>query len=564
MAAGGMQRAEQEQLPTVSTPATAMRYRDVGAAADWLCAAFGFETQTVLTDDSGRTLYAQLTFGRALLMLAPVGDSPIEKFMKQPDEVGGAETQSIYFVIADADAHHARARAAGAEVVLPVEDDDFGGRGYTCRDPEGHIWTFGTYDPWQGKFPVPAAPVPAPPSGGRRIVVGSLTAVALVVVGVAAWFGGMLSQSGAVSSAAQIQPQPMPAGAAALEAAERAARVALIQLEHERAAKAAADKASDEAQKQAAEARQGREAAERAVKDVRAELERERAKKAAQAAAQASAADISKRLEEESRAREAAERSNKEVRAELERERERARKTAETPPELVKRVEEESRARQAAEKIVKEIRAELEQERARKVTQTAAQASAADISKRLDEESRVREAAERSVKAARAELEKARADKTAAEMAKDFALGRAEEEQAAREAAERAVEEVRAELQRQKDAAKPADAAGKKGADDGQKAMANLQKALDRAHKLGADEKRAREEAERAVEEAREDATRERTAKNAAWKMVLQLRRQLKQGQGEASATDTAGTAGDDSPPPKRPRARPKKTAEPE
>jgi uncharacterized glyoxalase superfamily protein PhnB len=138
-----MQSAEQEQTPIVSTPATAMRYRDVAAATDWLCTAFGFEKQTVLADDAGRTLYAQLTFGRALLMLAPVGDSPIEKFMKQPDEVGGAETQSTYLVVADADAHHARATAAGAEIVLGVEDDDFGGRGYTCRDPEGHIWTFG-------------------------------------------------------------------------------------------------------------------------------------------------------------------------------------------------------------------------------------------------------------------------------------------------------------------------------------------------------------------------------------------------------------------------------------
>src|SRR5262245_61329783 len=103
MAARGMQRAGQEQMPTVSTPATAMRYRDVAAAADWLCAAFGFEKQTVLTDAAGRTLYAQLTFGRALLMLAPVGDSPIEKFMKQPDEIGGAETQSIYFLVSNAD-----------------------------------------------------------------------------------------------------------------------------------------------------------------------------------------------------------------------------------------------------------------------------------------------------------------------------------------------------------------------------------------------------------------------------------------------------------------------------
>src|SRR5262245_55286558 len=115
-------------MPTTSSPATAMRYRDVAAAASWLCNAFGFEAQTVLPDAAGGTLYAQLTFGRALIMLAPVGNSPIEKFMKQPDEIGGAETQSCYFVVPDADAHFADAKAAGAEIVLPVEDDDFGGR----------------------------------------------------------------------------------------------------------------------------------------------------------------------------------------------------------------------------------------------------------------------------------------------------------------------------------------------------------------------------------------------------------------------------------------------------
>src|SRR5262245_4296858 len=186
-------------MPATSSPATAMRYRDVAMAADWLCDAFGFEKQTVLTDEAGNTLYAQLTFGRALLMLAPVGDTPIEKFMKQPDEIGGAETQSCYFVVGDADTHAAMPKAAGAEIVLPVEDDGFGGRGYTCRDPEGHIWTFGTYDPWQGSFPEP--PVSAPPepqapapSGARRVTLGLLSAVLIVGVGAAAFVGGTLTQ----------------------------------------------------------------------------------------------------------------------------------------------------------------------------------------------------------------------------------------------------------------------------------------------------------------------------------------------------------------------------------
>ena len=54
-------------------------------------------------------------------------------------------------MVSDADAYYARAKASGAEIILEIQDDDFGGRSYACRDPEGHIWNFGTYDPWLGK-----------------------------------------------------------------------------------------------------------------------------------------------------------------------------------------------------------------------------------------------------------------------------------------------------------------------------------------------------------------------------------------------------------------------------
>ena len=69
--------------------------------------------------------------------------------MKQPDEIGGAETQSSYVIVSDADAIYARAKAAGAEIMLDIKDEDYGGRGFTCRDLEGRLWTFGTYDPWE-------------------------------------------------------------------------------------------------------------------------------------------------------------------------------------------------------------------------------------------------------------------------------------------------------------------------------------------------------------------------------------------------------------------------------
>ena len=59
----------------------------------------------------------------------------------------GFSTQTTYIVVPEADAHCARAKAAGAEMVLDLVTQDYGGRDYTCRDPEGHVWTFGTDDP---------------------------------------------------------------------------------------------------------------------------------------------------------------------------------------------------------------------------------------------------------------------------------------------------------------------------------------------------------------------------------------------------------------------------------
>jgi len=69
--------------------------------------------------------------------------------MTQPDEIGGLETQSSYVVVNDADEVYARAQIAGAEIVVKIRDEDYGGRGFICRDLEGRLWSFGTYNPWQ-------------------------------------------------------------------------------------------------------------------------------------------------------------------------------------------------------------------------------------------------------------------------------------------------------------------------------------------------------------------------------------------------------------------------------
>ena len=57
-------------------------------------------------------------------------------------------TQSTYVVVADVDAHAARAREAGADIYMEPRHQDYGGRGYTARDPEGNAWSFGSYDPF--------------------------------------------------------------------------------------------------------------------------------------------------------------------------------------------------------------------------------------------------------------------------------------------------------------------------------------------------------------------------------------------------------------------------------
>lgn len=127
-----------------------LRYRNAPRAIEWLCTAFGFEQHAVHSNPDGTIAHAQLTFGNGMVMLGSVSGKVSEwsRLIKQPDEIGGAETQSAYLIVADADAVYAKARAAGAEILLDIKDEVHGGRGFTCRDIEGHIWNFGTYDPW--------------------------------------------------------------------------------------------------------------------------------------------------------------------------------------------------------------------------------------------------------------------------------------------------------------------------------------------------------------------------------------------------------------------------------
>ena len=134
---------------TLSTVIPALRYEDAPTAVEWLCEAFGFEKHLVVPGREGEILHAQLTFGNGMIMLGSASnEGEFGKHVKPPRTTGGVGTQSPYVIVADADAHYRRAVAAGARIVIDIKDEDYGGRGYSCLDPEGHMWNFGTYDPW--------------------------------------------------------------------------------------------------------------------------------------------------------------------------------------------------------------------------------------------------------------------------------------------------------------------------------------------------------------------------------------------------------------------------------
>jgi len=134
---------------TKATVIPCLCYRDAPAAIEWLCRVFGFEKQLVVPGNADTVAHAQLSFGNGMIMVASVKDTVFGRLMRQPDEIGGGETQTSYVIVSDADEIYARAKAAKAEIVLDIKDEDYGGRGFSCRDLEGHLWTFGTYDPWE-------------------------------------------------------------------------------------------------------------------------------------------------------------------------------------------------------------------------------------------------------------------------------------------------------------------------------------------------------------------------------------------------------------------------------
>ncbi len=116
----------------------ALRYRDALAAIDWLERAFGCERHAV-HEEGGVVSHAELRLDDAWIMLSSDRDD---------DRWGSYAGRGWLYVAVDAaDVLFARARDAGAEVVMELTETDYGSRDFSVRDPEGNLWSFGTYRP---------------------------------------------------------------------------------------------------------------------------------------------------------------------------------------------------------------------------------------------------------------------------------------------------------------------------------------------------------------------------------------------------------------------------------
>jgi uncharacterized glyoxalase superfamily protein PhnB len=127
-------------MPTEPPIIPGLFYDDPTVALDWLAKAFGFELRMSYAGEDGKVAYAELALAGGVVAVRPSrGHSPDDR---SPRSAGGLNTQHVQVIVGDVDAHCARARAAGARIVEPLEDKFYGFRNYTADDCEGHRWTF--------------------------------------------------------------------------------------------------------------------------------------------------------------------------------------------------------------------------------------------------------------------------------------------------------------------------------------------------------------------------------------------------------------------------------------
>lgn len=117
-------------------------YDDAPSAIQFLQDAFGFTVSLIVANDTDEAIieHAQLRWPEGGGVMLGSSGRPDNPFAARPTGVGAA-----YVVTSNPDTVYDTAIAAGAEIFQPLIDETYGNRSFSVKDPEGNVWSFGTY-----------------------------------------------------------------------------------------------------------------------------------------------------------------------------------------------------------------------------------------------------------------------------------------------------------------------------------------------------------------------------------------------------------------------------------
>lgn len=120
-----------------------LRCADAERMLAWYAEALGFRERVVYRDGAV-VAHAELVLDTSILMLGQERD---DAYGADVGPREGRRTDALYLAVDDIDAAFARTKAAGAEITAEVRDTPYGTRDFAFRDPEGNLWSVGTYWP---------------------------------------------------------------------------------------------------------------------------------------------------------------------------------------------------------------------------------------------------------------------------------------------------------------------------------------------------------------------------------------------------------------------------------
>lgn len=126
-----------------------LRYKDALRMIEWLCTTWNFEKRVVIEGENNMIAHAQLLLGDFMIMIASIQNpGEYSNLIAEPTTIEGRCTQAPYLVVDDPDWYYTQAQHNGAKILIEIKEEEYGGKDFTCADPEGHIWNFGSFDPF--------------------------------------------------------------------------------------------------------------------------------------------------------------------------------------------------------------------------------------------------------------------------------------------------------------------------------------------------------------------------------------------------------------------------------